>query len=90
LPKHAKIANMPTVKLDKFGRVLIPKAMRDALSVDNQQDLQLSIEDGAFMLRPAHPAAVKMVDGLPLLEVEHIDNAIEVVRRERDERLSGL
>lgn len=81
---------MPTVKLDKFGRVLIPKAMRDALNVDNQQDLQLSIEDGAFMLRPAHPSVMTMVDGLPLLEVEHIEDAVAVVRKERDERLNGL
>ena len=106
---------METVKLDKFGRVHIPKAMRDALKIDKQQELHLSIENGAFVLTPTptvvdkpvidkpvidkpvidkpvidKPVVVKMVDGFPLLEVEHIDNALEHIRQERDKRLSGL
>jgi bifunctional DNA-binding transcriptional regulator/antitoxin component of YhaV-PrlF toxin-antitoxin module len=110
LAKYAKIVNMETVKLDKFGRVHIPKAMRDALKIDKQQELHLSIENGAFVLTPTptvvdkpvidkpvidkpvidKPVVVKMVDGFPLLEVEHIDNALEHIRQERDKRLSGL
>ena len=105
MAKYAKIVNMETVKLDKFGRVHIPKAMRDALKIDKQQELHLSIENGAFVLTPTptvvdkpvidepvidKPVVVKMVDGFPLLEVEHIDNALEHIRQERDKRLSGL
>jgi bifunctional DNA-binding transcriptional regulator/antitoxin component of YhaV-PrlF toxin-antitoxin module len=81
---------MENVKLDKFGRVLIPKAMRDALEVDSQQELQLSIENGAFVLKPTRTAVVKIVDGFPLLEVEHVENALERVREERTQKLSGL
>ncbi|MEM7737245.1 MAG: AbrB/MazE/SpoVT family DNA-binding domain-containing protein [Deinococcota bacterium] len=84
------------MKLDKFGRVLIPKSMRDKLNVDADQDLQLSIQDGAFVLTPQRSAVLKIVDGLPLLEVEavveieDVNDAIDLVRSERDEQLSGL
>jgi len=81
---------MDNVKLDKFGRVLIPKAMRDALNVDSQQELQLSIEHGAFVLKPTRTAVVQIVDGFPLLEVEHVENALERIREERDQKLSSV
>ena len=78
------------MKLDKFGRVLIPKAMRDALNVDSQQELQLSIANGAFVLTPTRTVVVKVVDGFPLLEVEHVENALECIREERDQKLSSV
>ena len=77
---------MDNVKLDKFGRVLIPKTMRDALNIDSQQELQLSIENGAFVLKPTRTAVVQIVDGFPLLEVEHVENALERIREERDQK----
>ncbi len=87
---------MTTVKLDKFGRVLIPKPVRDKLKVDANQDLQLSIQDGALVLTPQRSAVLKVVDGLPLLEVEgaltakDVEDAIDLARAERDEQLSGM
>jgi AbrB family looped-hinge helix DNA binding protein len=94
--KYAKITSMTTVKLDKFGRVLIPKPVRDKLKVDANQDLQLSIQDGALVLTPQRSAVLKVVDGLPLLEVEgaltakDVEDAIDLARAERDEQLSGM
>ncbi len=84
---------MPTVKLDQSGRVLIPKAVREALRLGAEQSLQLFIEDGALVLRPERPTKMKIVDGLPLFDVGPVEDvpvedALEAVRRERDEALS--
>lgn len=94
--KYARITNMTTVKLDKFGRVLIPKPVRDQLKVEANQDLQLSIQDGALVLTPQRSAVLKVVDGLPLLEVEgaltakDVEEALDLARAERDAQLSGV
>ena len=39
--------------LDRFGRVLIPKAIRDASRLQAGEPLELEVDGGALHLRPA-------------------------------------
>lgn len=48
----AKIANMETVKVDKFGRVLIPKKLRDSLGLEPGETLTSRLEDGKLVFEP--------------------------------------
>ena len=89
LPIRAKIGNMSTVAIDKFGRVLIPKAVRDTLSVTSGQELKLTIEQGTLVLTPLNATELQVVDGLPLFDVPHMPEALETARQARHEELSG-
>ena len=46
-----------TLTLDKAGRVVIPKALRDALRLEAGDELALSAEGDSFTLRPIRVAA---------------------------------
>lgn len=41
--------------MDRFGRVLIPKALRARLDLDPGTRLDLKESDGALILTPRHP-----------------------------------
>lgn len=43
---------METVKIDRFGRVLIPKSVRDRLGVEAGQEFELAVEGRALILEP--------------------------------------
>ncbi|MDQ3396959.1 MAG: AbrB/MazE/SpoVT family DNA-binding domain-containing protein [Deinococcota bacterium] len=49
---YAKVALMKTVLMDRFGRVLIPKEVRDALKLAPGQALRLEVENGKVVLEP--------------------------------------
>lgn len=42
------MGDMVRVKMDAAGRIVVPKALRDALGMPNGGDLTLSVEDGAL------------------------------------------
>jgi hypothetical protein len=65
------------------------------MSNKNKEVSDFKVSTPRVMKRKAtlkkHPTAVlKLVDGLPVFEVEHVDNAIELARAERNKQLSGL
>lgn len=43
---------METVKVDKFGRVLIPKKLRDRLGLEPGETLDSRLEDGKLVFEP--------------------------------------
>lgn len=43
---------MTSVTMDRFGRILIPKKVRDRLGLTAGQELALDIENGKLMLEP--------------------------------------
>lgn len=82
-----------TVTIDKFGRVLIPKALRDRLGLKPGTPLQVGVRDagdGAPTLEirpePEEPTFVREHGRLVYAgEVGGVDVA-EILRSERDER----
>jgi AbrB family looped-hinge helix DNA binding protein len=43
---------MEVVKVDKFGRVLIPKKLRDSLGLEPGETLSSKVEDGKLVFEP--------------------------------------
>lgn len=79
-----------TVTIDKFGRVLIPKPLRDQLGLEPGAELSLDINAGdggpTLELRP-EPAgdALSVQDGL-LVYTGAVPSAYDAVQALRDER----
>lgn len=59
------------VAIDKVGRVVIPKPMRDALGIEGTTELELTAADGKLELTvPDAAAHVEVRDGLPVIVIE--------------------
>jgi AbrB family looped-hinge helix DNA binding protein len=88
---RAKIANMELLKIDKFGRVLLPKKVRDALGVSEGETLEANLSKGKLVLEAKKSALVRKGKAL-IFDVqgdEDIRAAIEWSRATRDNSLLG-
>lgn len=91
-----------TTKIDKFGRVLIPKAIREALGVASDGGIRLSVDKhtNSLVITAASSTSPELIigdHGIPTLrfstgEVYKTDfvAAIKEGREERDARVAGL
>ncbi|HOT29755.1 MAG TPA: AbrB/MazE/SpoVT family DNA-binding domain-containing protein [Candidatus Ozemobacteraceae bacterium] len=80
--------------LDKFGRIVIPKEIRDALGLRPGSSFLIEEKNQGILLKP--------VEGTPHIKNEHgwliftgdlqadISNTINDVRKERFEHVSGM
>lgn len=76
------------VTIDRVGRVVIPKAMRTALGITPETELELIPDGAGLRLEPVQrrQRAVETRDGMPILEA--IEGAVltdDDVRRLRDD-----
>jgi AbrB family looped-hinge helix DNA binding protein len=79
------------VAIDRVGRIVIPKPMRDALGIDGPTELELTERDGALELTvPYIKAHLEQRDGftvivpdqpVPTLTTEMVREEIERSRR---------
>jgi AbrB family looped-hinge helix DNA binding protein len=79
------------VAIDRVGRIVIPKPMRDALGIDGPTELELTERDGALELTvPYMKAHLEVRDGLsvivpdepvPPATAEMVREVLERVRR---------
>jgi AbrB family looped-hinge helix DNA binding protein len=78
--------------LDKAGRVLIPKPLRQELHLDPGDTLQLDSEGDQITLRPMRPKALlKKKHGVWVYQGEPTDASVTaVIDREREKRLREL
>ena len=79
---------MPRVKVDKPGRVMIPRSIREALGFVPGTELSVRETDGAIVMRPTkHAALLKRIDGILVFTGGRVTgdmtNIIQKVREER-------
>ena len=79
------------VTIDRAGRVVIPKAVRDGLGLTGGEKLEIMVPDGAILLEPkaARVTLTETPDGLtavpdqdlPPLTDEMVRDTLERIRR---------
>ncbi len=76
------------VRVDRAGRVVIPKSLRVALGIGPQTELELGVDGASLRLEPVGPEARRVGehDGIPILTfVEGARLTDDDVRRLRDD-----
>jgi AbrB family looped-hinge helix DNA binding protein len=76
------------VAIDSVGRIVIPKAFRQALGITPDTTLELILDGSGLRLEPVWPSRreIGARDGLPVLvRVEGVELTDDDVRRVRDE-----
>ena len=58
------------VSIDRAGRIVIPKDVRERLSLDADTQVELEIEGDSLRIVPVRPSGRRVVevDGLPVIE----------------------
>lgn len=81
-------------KLDKFGRIVIPKKVRDDLGLQPGDRLDIREGEGGILLKPLHEDGHIVVKGGILVFTGtlegNIPDVIRADREERDRHVSGL
>jgi AbrB family looped-hinge helix DNA binding protein len=78
-------------RLDKFGRLVIPKTVRWKLGLKPGSTLRMETVGGVIHLHAAHPAArLRVEGGLLIFDGEAAGDLEMAVALEREERLSDL
>jgi AbrB family looped-hinge helix DNA binding protein len=77
--------------IDKAGRIVVPKALRDELGLGPDQELEITAREGRLEIEaPATPVRLEDRDGrlvavaegeMPALSVEQVRETLERVRR---------
>jgi AbrB family looped-hinge helix DNA binding protein len=85
-----------TTTLDKAGRLVLPKTLRDELQLKPGDSLELESGDGQVTLRPARPRArLRKKRGVWVLHTEGplpaniVEDTIRRLREEREEEVLG-
>ena len=83
--------------IDKAGRIVVPKSLRDAMGLEAGQEVELTLTDGRIEIDvPAIDVRLERRDGLlvavptepvPVLTTEMVRDVIEELRDERAGRL---
>lgn len=77
--------------LDRFGRVVIPKAIRDILGLKPGELLKVEQSDDEIVLKPwREEPPIKMKDGVLVYTGTATGNLMEAVRTHREERLKRV
>lgn len=78
------------VTLDRSGRFVIPKAMRDALGLGPGSKLEIEEREDALLLRPRRPELdLVEEDGVLVFAGEAAGDLETAVKNHRRERLTG-
>src|SRR5271156_2538885 len=92
---HNGIMNT-TITLDKAGRVVLPKPVRDKLQLQAGDSLEVQTTDEEITLKPVRAKMrLRREDGMWVFTSDEpfpenlVEDTIEAVRRERDEQNFG-
>jgi AbrB family looped-hinge helix DNA binding protein len=76
--------------LDRFGRVVIPKKIRDHMGLDPGSVLSIEESEGRIILKPVvETVPVTMKEGVLVFTGKAADDIENAVRKHREERLGG-
>jgi AbrB family looped-hinge helix DNA binding protein len=85
-----------TLTIDKAGRVVLPKPVREALQISPGDSLELESGDDHIVLRPARGKArickkqgVWVIDTGKPIPADVVEDTIRRVRRERERAILG-
>jgi AbrB family looped-hinge helix DNA binding protein len=85
-----------TLTIDKAGRVVLPKPVRDALQINPGDSLELESHEDQIILRPARGTArmyrkqgMWVLHGDTPLPANVVEDTIRKVRRERERAILG-
>lgn len=77
--------------VDRFGRVLIAKALRRRLGLEPGDALELAVEGGRLVLTPLRAEPPLVREGRVLVAASAASGGLEeALERLREERLEGL
>ena len=89
--KNHSFQNHMQVKIDKAGRVILPKAVRDSHGLTGGTLLDLdSTEDTIVLRRVPEKPLVRMKDGVLVVSAEPVGDIEDAVARERDTRSEAI
>ena len=87
---------VPKVMMDKAGRIVVPKPLRDQLQLAAGDELDVDSSDDRITLRPLRGTAqLRKKRGVWVfrcgepLSAATVDETLEQIRRERDDRNLG-
>ena len=87
---------MTTLTLDKAGRIVLPKPVRDQLQLSAGDSLELESSEDQIVLRPVRgTAGLRKKQGIWVLQVGEpisaatVDRSIRDIRREREQSWVG-
>jgi AbrB family looped-hinge helix DNA binding protein len=81
------------IRIDKFGRILIPKSIREKLGFKPNQSLEIQYFDGEITLQPAARGEIELRDGVYVWTgydpiEESLEQLIDDARADRTEMLA--
>jgi AbrB family looped-hinge helix DNA binding protein len=82
---------MDRVKIDRFGRVLIPKSLRDRLGLKAGEEMALGVEGERLILEHLLARDVVVREGRALVfDVEGQDDIRSAIEWQRDKRAAQI
>lgn len=74
------------VTIDRAGRVVVPKDVRQGLGIESDSELELTVEGGTIRLTPRrrHRSLTVAADGWPVIEAGEMTITDTDVQRWRD------
>ncbi|HEU4394306.1 MAG TPA: AbrB/MazE/SpoVT family DNA-binding domain-containing protein [Planctomycetota bacterium] len=92
MPRRRKPVN--TTTLDKFGRVLLPKPLRDRVGIRPGDDLRVKVREGSLVLEPVRgEIGITTERGWPVLTEVDLAPGFEwkdLIRRDREDRIRQI
>jgi AbrB family looped-hinge helix DNA binding protein len=80
-----------TVAMDKFGRILIPKKMREELHLQPDEPLDLEIENGTLRVSIAlQSVELRKIGHILVVDSQPLEDSREILETIRGERLEKL
>ena len=81
-----------TVTIDKAGRLIVPKKVRERLGLNGGDKLRMDVVGGKIEIERVEPESALIVaeDGLPMIQGAQKVDVVEVLRQQREERVDRI